>query len=169
LRRRVAVLILNGGMATRFGGKPKGVVPVVQNETETFLWIKLAQIARLVREHNATIPVIVMHSFATQSVSRRHLDEIIAGPGVDALGSASRRRASRRGGAAAARVPSICPTAWSTARPGTATRYTPACERVLRELARVSRLAGCQRRQPRCRADQSCSAATFRRSTPAHT
>lgn len=73
---RVAVLILNGGMATRFGGKPKGVIPVVQGEAETFLWIKLAQIARLVREHDATIPVIVMHSFATQSVSRRHLDEI---------------------------------------------------------------------------------------------
>lgn len=73
---RVAVLILNGGMATRFGGKPKGVIPVVQGESETFLWIKLAQVARLVREYDATIPVIVMHSFATQSVSRRHLDDI---------------------------------------------------------------------------------------------
>jgi UTP--glucose-1-phosphate uridylyltransferase len=73
---RVAVLILNGGMATRFGGKPKGVIPVVQGESETFLWVKLAQVARLVREYDATIPVIVMHSFATQAVSRRHLDEI---------------------------------------------------------------------------------------------
>jgi UTP--glucose-1-phosphate uridylyltransferase len=73
---RAAVLILNGGMATRFGGKPKGVVPVVEGEPETFLWVKLAQVAKLIREYNATIPVIVMHSFATQSVSRRHLDEI---------------------------------------------------------------------------------------------
>lgn len=73
---RVAVLILNGGMATRFGGKPKGVIPVVQGEPESFLWVKLAQVTRLVREYSATIPVIIMHSFATQSVSRRHLDDI---------------------------------------------------------------------------------------------
>lgn len=73
---RAAVLILNGGMATRFGGKPKGVVPVVQGEAETFLWVKLAQVARLIREYEAKIPVIVMHSFATAAVSRRHLDDI---------------------------------------------------------------------------------------------
>lgn len=73
---RAAVLILNGGMATRFGGKPKGVIPIVDGEPETFLWVKLAQVARLIREYHATIPVIVMHSFATQSVSRRYLDDI---------------------------------------------------------------------------------------------
>ena len=73
---RAAVLILNGGMATRFGGQPKGVVPVVEGEPESFLWVKLAQVAKLIREYDATIPVIVMHSFATASVSRAHLDEI---------------------------------------------------------------------------------------------
>jgi UTP--glucose-1-phosphate uridylyltransferase len=73
---RAAVLILNGGMATRFGGVPKGVVPVVDGMSESFLWIKLAQVARLIRELDATIPVIVMHSFATQAVSRMHLAEI---------------------------------------------------------------------------------------------
>ncbi|KIG13621.1 UTP--glucose-1-phosphate uridylyltransferase [Enhygromyxa salina] len=73
---RAAVLILNGGMATRFGGRPKGVVPVVQGEPETFLWVKLAQIARLIREYDATIPVVLMHSFATQAASRVHLHDI---------------------------------------------------------------------------------------------
>jgi UTP--glucose-1-phosphate uridylyltransferase len=73
---RAAVLILNGGMATRFGGKPKGVVPVVQGEPESFLWVKLAQIARLIREYDATIPVVLMHSFATQAASRVHLNDI---------------------------------------------------------------------------------------------
>ena len=73
---RAAVLILNGGMATRFGGVPKGVVPVVDGLPESFLWIKLAQISRLIREYDATIPVIVMHSFATHQASRVHLSEI---------------------------------------------------------------------------------------------
>jgi UTP--glucose-1-phosphate uridylyltransferase len=73
---RAAVLILNGGMATRFGGIPKGVVPVVDGMPESFLWIKLAQVAKLIRELDATIPVIVMHSFATQAISRMHLSEI---------------------------------------------------------------------------------------------
>lgn len=73
---RAAVLILNGGMATRFGGKPKGIVPVLDGEGESFLWIKLAQVAKLIRDYNATIPVIVMHSFATQAASRRHLEDI---------------------------------------------------------------------------------------------
>ena len=73
---RAAVLILNGGMATRFGGVPKGVVPVVEGQPETFLWVKLAQVAKLIRELDATIPVIVMHSFATEAVSRKHLQDI---------------------------------------------------------------------------------------------
>ncbi len=73
---RAAVLILNGGMATRFGGEPKGVVPVIEGQPESFLWIKLAQVAKLIRELDATIPVIVMHSFATQAVSQKHLREI---------------------------------------------------------------------------------------------
>ena len=49
---------------------------VVEGEPETFLWVKLAQIAKLIREYDATVPVIVMHSFATASVSRAHLADI---------------------------------------------------------------------------------------------
>jgi UTP--glucose-1-phosphate uridylyltransferase len=73
---RIAVLILNGGMATRFGGEPKGVVPVVEGERESFLWVKLRQVVRLAGFNMAEIPVIVMHSFATATASERHLDEI---------------------------------------------------------------------------------------------
>jgi UTP--glucose-1-phosphate uridylyltransferase len=73
---RAAVLILNGGMATRFGGVPKGVVPVVEGQPESFLWVKLAQLRRQIRELDATIPVIVMDSFATHTASRLHLAEI---------------------------------------------------------------------------------------------
>lgn len=73
---RIAVLILNGGMATRFGGVPKGVVPVVEGERESFLWVKLRQVVRLAGFNRAEIPVIVMHSFATAAASERHLDEI---------------------------------------------------------------------------------------------
>jgi len=73
---RAAVLILNGGMATRFGGGAKGVVPVADGVDESFLWAKLAQVARLIREYDATIPVIVMHSFATEAASKAHLEAI---------------------------------------------------------------------------------------------
>jgi UTP--glucose-1-phosphate uridylyltransferase len=73
---RAAVLILNGGMATRFGGVPKGVVPVVEGQPESFLWVKLAQVRRLIRELDATIPVVVMHSFATAAASHQHLAEL---------------------------------------------------------------------------------------------
>lgn len=73
---RAAVLILNGGMATRFGGGAKGIVPVAEGDPETFLWVKLRQIARLMEEHEAKVPVIVMHSFATQVASQAHLEDI---------------------------------------------------------------------------------------------
>jgi UTP--glucose-1-phosphate uridylyltransferase len=73
---RVAVLILNGGMATRFGGEPKGVVPLVEGERETFLWAKLRQVVRLAGFNMAEIPVVIMHSFATAAASEQYLDEI---------------------------------------------------------------------------------------------
>ena len=73
---RAAVLILNGGMATRFGGEPKGVVPLIDGGPESFLWVKLRQIRQLIDEVGGHIPVVVMHSFATEAASREHLREI---------------------------------------------------------------------------------------------
>jgi UTP--glucose-1-phosphate uridylyltransferase len=73
---RVASLVLNGGMATRFGGGAKGAVAVVEGEPETFLSLKLGACARLARELQGALPVIVMNSFATRTASLEHLDEI---------------------------------------------------------------------------------------------
>jgi UTP--glucose-1-phosphate uridylyltransferase len=74
---KVAVLVLNGGMATRFGGGAKGVVPVVDGHPRTsFLAVKLAEVEQRATESGASIPVVLMHSFATEAASRAHVDEI---------------------------------------------------------------------------------------------
>jgi UTP--glucose-1-phosphate uridylyltransferase len=62
----VAVAVLNGGMATRFGGGVKGVVPVFG--PRSFLEIKRAQARRL-----GPVPFVVMNSFATARATLEHL------------------------------------------------------------------------------------------------
>jgi UTP--glucose-1-phosphate uridylyltransferase len=65
----VGVVVLAGGMATRFGGVVKAVVEVVPGGS--FLRLKLADI-RAVAERNAcTIPVFLMTSFATSDEIQR--------------------------------------------------------------------------------------------------
>ena len=74
---KVAVLVLNGGMATRFGGGAKGVVPVVPGHPRvSFLAIKLAEVRQRAQALGTGIPVVLMHSFATQGPSQGHLAEI---------------------------------------------------------------------------------------------
>jgi len=74
---KVAVLILNGGMATRFGGGAKGVVPVLPGHDKlSFLAIKLAEIRQRARTLACEIPAVIMHSFATQATSDAHLKAI---------------------------------------------------------------------------------------------
>ncbi|PCC75833.1 UTP--glucose-1-phosphate uridylyltransferase [Nannocystis exedens] len=69
--RKVAALILNGGMATRFGGVVKGVVPVLPDRPDlSFLAVKLAGVRA------AGAPAVVMHSFATAAASGDHLATI---------------------------------------------------------------------------------------------
>ena len=63
---RVAVAVLNGGMATRFGGDVKGIVEAVGGKT--FLEIKLAQARRL-----GPVPFLIMNSFATHARSLEFL------------------------------------------------------------------------------------------------
>lgn len=73
---KVAALVLNGGMATRFGGVVKGVVPVVAgHKAMSFLAIKLAGL-RAVAALGGRVPVVAMHSFATAAASREHLAAI---------------------------------------------------------------------------------------------
>ncbi len=72
---KIAVLVLNGGMATRFGGGAKGVVPVCDGHPRTsFLAIKLAEVHRRASELDASIAVVLMHSFATEAASVAHVD-----------------------------------------------------------------------------------------------
>lgn len=63
----VAVAVLNGGMATRFGGAVKGLVEAVDGVS--FLDWKLRD-ARA-----AGVPVVVMNSFATDKETREHLGD----------------------------------------------------------------------------------------------
>lgn len=74
---KVGILVLNGGMATRFGGGAKGVVPVVDGHPQaSFLAVKLGQVKVTAERLRARIPVVLMHSFATQGASEAHLAEI---------------------------------------------------------------------------------------------
>jgi UTP--glucose-1-phosphate uridylyltransferase len=71
---KLAILVLNGGMATRFGGGAKGVVPVVEGvESASFLAVKLGQVRRMSETLRTSIPAVLMHSFATQTSSIAHL------------------------------------------------------------------------------------------------
>ena len=64
----VAAVVLGGGMATRFGGVVKGVVPAVDGRS--FLELKLGQAADLAQAVGASVPVAVMTSFATDATTR---------------------------------------------------------------------------------------------------
>jgi UTP--glucose-1-phosphate uridylyltransferase len=64
----VAAVVLGGGMATRFGGVVKGVVPAVDGRS--FLELKLGQVADLEKAVGASLPVAVMTSFATDALTR---------------------------------------------------------------------------------------------------
>ncbi len=72
-RGAFGVVILNGGMATRFGGVVKGVVPVVDDRS--FLELKIRDVARMADEHGVRIPVFLMNSFATDDSTREHLEQ----------------------------------------------------------------------------------------------
>jgi UTP--glucose-1-phosphate uridylyltransferase len=75
---RVAAVVLNGGMATRFGGTVKGVVEAVDGRS--FLEIKLRETERLAAALGVRIPTALMTSFATDEVTRAFLAERGARP-----------------------------------------------------------------------------------------
>ena len=69
-RGELAVCVLNGGMATRFGGVVKGVVEV--REGRSFLGLALDNTRELARAAGGRIRVMLMNSFATDSSTREH-------------------------------------------------------------------------------------------------
>jgi UTP--glucose-1-phosphate uridylyltransferase len=70
-RGEVAVAVLNGGMATRFGGVVKGVVDAVDGLS--FLELKLRETERVATAAGAEIPFAVMNSFATDDATQAFL------------------------------------------------------------------------------------------------
>ena len=70
-RGKVALLVLNGGMATRFGGAVKGIVPVVG--ALSFVGLKLTAARLLAERLGAEIPVYLMNSIATHEKTLLHL------------------------------------------------------------------------------------------------
>lgn len=73
-RGRVAVVVLNGGMATRFGGVVKGTVPVFDGRS--FLALKAEDTQRAGAAFGAGVPFILMNSFATEALTMNHLAEL---------------------------------------------------------------------------------------------
>jgi UTP--glucose-1-phosphate uridylyltransferase len=81
-RGEVASVILAGGMATRFGGVVKAVVPVLG--ARSFLAIKHEDVARISDEAGALVPTWVMSSFATHERILAHVREAgLARPPVE--------------------------------------------------------------------------------------
>jgi UTP--glucose-1-phosphate uridylyltransferase len=72
----VASIVLNGGMATRFGGRVKGVVEAVDGRS--FVELKLRQAADLAADLGAAAPCALMTSFATDEPTREFLAELRA-------------------------------------------------------------------------------------------
>jgi UTP--glucose-1-phosphate uridylyltransferase len=70
-RGEVAVLVLNGGLATRFGGVVKGTVPVFDNFS--FLGAKVSDLIRAKSLFGKNIPLLIMNSFATRDETAIHL------------------------------------------------------------------------------------------------
>jgi UTP--glucose-1-phosphate uridylyltransferase len=70
---KVGVVVLAGGMATRFGGVVKAVVPALGERS--FLQLKQADVAQLAAHAGGAVPLFVMSSFATHEVIKAHVAE----------------------------------------------------------------------------------------------
>lgn len=75
-RGEVGVVVLAGGMATRFGGVVKAVVDVTPGNS--FLRLKLSDIQAAAATANATVPVFLLTSFSTSDEIRRATREMIS-------------------------------------------------------------------------------------------
>ncbi|MBP6629898.1 MAG: UTP--glucose-1-phosphate uridylyltransferase [Kofleriaceae bacterium] len=78
-RGEVGVVVLAGGMATRFGGVVKAIVPAIG--PHSFLALKHADVAARAREAGAVIPMLLMTSYATHDRTLAHVAELgLGGP-----------------------------------------------------------------------------------------
>jgi UTP--glucose-1-phosphate uridylyltransferase len=70
---QLGVVVLNGGMATRFGGVVKGVVPVL-GKSRSFLALCAEDLLRHERQ-GGKVPLFLMNSFATDTPTKAHFAE----------------------------------------------------------------------------------------------
>jgi UTP--glucose-1-phosphate uridylyltransferase len=68
---QAALLLLNGGMATRFGGRVKGVVDALPGRS--FLALQASRLRALSEQIGRPVPLILMNSRATDAKTRDHL------------------------------------------------------------------------------------------------
>jgi UTP--glucose-1-phosphate uridylyltransferase len=67
----VAFVLLNGGMATRFGGVAKGAAKALGERS--FLSLRMQQVKQIADQLHTKIPCVLMNSFATHEATRDHL------------------------------------------------------------------------------------------------
>lgn len=77
----IGVVILAGGMATRFGGGVKAVLPALDGRS--FLQLKLDDLAALGASVGADIPTFLMSSFATHDALHAHLAALGRSAGIE--------------------------------------------------------------------------------------
>jgi len=70
----LGVVVLNGGMATRFGGVVKGVVPVLGPE-RSFLGLCVEDVLQAERIAQGQVRLWLMNSFATDKSTKEHVAE----------------------------------------------------------------------------------------------
>jgi UTP--glucose-1-phosphate uridylyltransferase len=68
---QLGVVVLNGGMATRFGGVVKGVVPVL-GEQRSFLALVIEDARAIEKATGGRVPIFLMNSFATDAATKAH-------------------------------------------------------------------------------------------------
>ena len=71
---QVGMVVLNGGMATRFGGVVKGVVPVLGKD-RSFLALAVEDCRKHATREGGTVPLFLMNSFATDTATKAHFAE----------------------------------------------------------------------------------------------
>lgn len=70
-RGEFGMVVLNGGMATRFGGVVKGVVDVL-GEGRSFLSLRCQDLKETAGRLEGKIPLLLMNSFATEEATKDH-------------------------------------------------------------------------------------------------
>lgn len=73
-KSEVGMVVLNGGMATRFGGVVKGVVDVL-GKGRSFLSLVMADVHRAQKAHGGKVHVFLMNSYATDEATKAHFEK----------------------------------------------------------------------------------------------